>query len=48
MFGGRQTGHTPVVTYTLIAINVLMFIGQTASATLERQAGAVAAGRRPR
>jgi membrane associated rhomboid family serine protease len=35
--GGRQTGYTPVVTYALIAINVLMFVGQQASATLERQ-----------
>ena len=36
MFGGTQTGTTPVVTYTLIAINVLMFVVQTASPVLER------------
>ena len=37
MFGGRQTGDTPVVTYALIAINILMYIVQTSSASLERQ-----------
>ena len=38
LFGGRRTGDMPVVTYTLIAINVLMFVLQTvASAGVERQ-----------
>ena len=36
-FGGRQRSTTPVVTYTLIAANVLMFVLQTASPGLERQ-----------
>ncbi|HEX5145170.1 MAG TPA: rhomboid family intramembrane serine protease [Mycobacterium sp.] len=36
IFGGRQTGGTPVVTYALIAINVVMFVLQSSSATLER------------
>jgi membrane associated rhomboid family serine protease len=37
VFGGRQTDGTPVVTYTLIAINVLMFILQSTSPGLERE-----------
>ncbi len=36
-FGGAQVGTTPVVTYVLIAINVLMFVLQSASVDLERQ-----------
>ena len=36
-FGGRQRSNTPVVTYVLIAVNVLMFILQTASVDMERQ-----------
>ena len=36
-FGGRQRSATPVVTYALIAINVLTFVVQTASRGLERQ-----------
>jgi membrane associated rhomboid family serine protease len=47
-FGGLQHGTTPVVTYVLIAINVLMFVMQGASPDLERelvmQSGAVAHG----
>ena len=35
-FGGAQRGTTPVVTYVLIAINVVMFVLQTASTSLER------------
>lgn len=35
-FGGRPVGR-PVVTYVLIAVNVLMFIAQTASVDVERQ-----------
>jgi membrane associated rhomboid family serine protease len=34
-FGGRQYGANPVVTYALIAINVLMFVLQTVSADLQ-------------
>ncbi len=34
-FGGRIGSATPVVTYTLIALNVLMFVGQIASPRLE-------------
>ena len=34
-FGGRQHGAKPVVTYALIAVNVLMFALQTASADLQ-------------
>ena len=38
VFGGTQRGDgTPVVTYTLIAVNVLMFILQSSSTTLEQQ-----------
>jgi len=38
VFGGRwRTDNTPVVTYTLIAVNVVMFVLQSASSTLERQ-----------
>ncbi len=48
-FGGRQRSTaTPVITYTLIGINVLAFLAQTASGRLEREltlwSPAVAAG----
>ena len=36
-FGGRQRSSTPVVTYALIAVNVLMFILQTASDDVGRR-----------
>lgn len=36
-FGGRQYGAKPVVTYALIAVNVLMFALQTMSADLQRE-----------
>ena len=36
-FGGRQHSNTPVITYSLIAVNVLMFILQTASRDLESE-----------
>jgi membrane associated rhomboid family serine protease len=36
-FGGRQPSATPVVTYSLIAINVAAFIVQMASGGLEKQ-----------
>jgi membrane associated rhomboid family serine protease len=36
-FGGRQRSATPVITYVLIAINVLMFVLQTASVDVQRQ-----------
>jgi len=36
-FGGRQRSTTPVVTYGLIAVNVVAFVVQTASVTVERQ-----------
>ena len=36
-FGGRQRSNTPVITYALIAVNVLMFILQTASVDVERR-----------
>jgi membrane associated rhomboid family serine protease len=36
-FGGRQYGATPVVTYTLIVVNVLMFVLQNVSADLQRE-----------
>lgn len=36
-FGGKAAGETPYVTYTLIAINVLMFVLQMTSRQLESQ-----------
>ncbi|MCW2660837.1 MAG: rane protein [Mycobacterium sp.] len=36
-FGGRERSGAPVVTYALIAINVLVFVFQMASGNLERQ-----------
>ncbi|MGD1172482.1 rhomboid family intramembrane serine protease [Mycobacterium seoulense] len=36
-FGGRQRTDTPVLTYALIAINVLAFVLQMASGNLEKQ-----------
>lgn len=36
-FGGRQRTETPVLTYALIAINVLAFVLQMASGNLEKQ-----------
>jgi membrane associated rhomboid family serine protease len=36
-FGGRQHGAKPVVTYALIAVNVLMFALQTVSADLQSE-----------
>ena len=36
-FGGRQRSNTPVVTYVLIALNVLMFILQSVSVDLLRE-----------
>ncbi len=36
-FGGRQRSAAPVVTYALIAINVLAFVLQMASGSLEKQ-----------
>jgi membrane associated rhomboid family serine protease len=36
-FGGRQRSATPVVTYTLIAINVVAFLVEMTSRNLERQ-----------
>jgi membrane associated rhomboid family serine protease len=36
-FGGRQSSATPVVTYVLIAVNVLAFVLQTVSVNLESQ-----------
>jgi len=36
-FGGRQRSATPVVTYALIAVNVLAFILQMASGGLDKQ-----------
>jgi membrane associated rhomboid family serine protease len=36
-FGGRQRSATPVVTYALIAINVVAFVIQMASGNLEKQ-----------
>jgi membrane associated rhomboid family serine protease len=36
-FGGRQYGANPVVTYALIAVNVLMFALQTMSADLQSE-----------
>jgi membrane associated rhomboid family serine protease len=47
-FGGAQRGPAPVVTYVLIAVNVVMFVLQTVSAqvedALEMQSPAVADG----
>jgi membrane associated rhomboid family serine protease len=34
-FGGQQRSNKPVVTYTLIALNVLMFVFQTVSAGVQ-------------
>ena len=36
-FGGRQRSATPVVTYALIAINVMAFVVQMASGDLQKQ-----------
>lgn len=36
-FGGRERSGTPVVTYALIAVNVLVFIAQMAVGNLEKQ-----------
>ncbi|MCV7090703.1 rhomboid family intramembrane serine protease [Mycobacterium interjectum] len=36
-FGGRERSGTPVVTYALIAVNVLVFIAQMAAGNLEKQ-----------
>ncbi|MDT5333059.1 MAG: hypothetical protein QOF31_4356 [Mycobacterium sp.] len=36
-FGGREYGAKPVVTYALIALNVLMFVLQNVSADLQRE-----------
>ncbi len=36
-FGGRQYGAKPVVTYALIAINVVMFVLQSASGQLQNE-----------
>jgi len=36
-FGGRQRSATPVVTYALIAINVLAFVLEMTSRNLEKQ-----------
>jgi membrane associated rhomboid family serine protease len=36
-FGGAQRGTTPVVTYALIALNVVMFVLQTLSAELQSE-----------
>lgn len=36
-FGGRQRSATPVLTYALIAINVVAFVAQMASGQLEKQ-----------
>jgi membrane associated rhomboid family serine protease len=36
-FGGREYGSNPVVTYTLIAANVLMFVLQNASADVQSE-----------
>ena len=36
-FGGREYGATPVVTYALIAVNVVMFALQTVSPDLQRE-----------
>jgi membrane associated rhomboid family serine protease len=36
-FGGRQGAQTPVVTYALIAINVVMFVLQTVSLNVQNE-----------
>jgi membrane associated rhomboid family serine protease len=36
-FGGRQRSTTPVVTYALIAVNVVMFVLQTVSADVQAE-----------
>jgi membrane associated rhomboid family serine protease len=36
-FGGQQRSNTPVVTYTLIGLNVLMFVFQTVSTDVQRE-----------
>ena len=36
-FGGRAGSTTPIVTYGLIALNVLVFVAQSASSSLERE-----------
>ena len=36
-FGGQQRSATPVVTYALIAVNVLMFVLQTVSVDVQRE-----------
>ena len=36
-FGGREYGAKPVITYALIALNVLMFVLQSVSADLQRE-----------
>lgn len=36
-FGGRERSGTPVLTYALIAVNVLVFIAQMAAGNLEKQ-----------
>lgn len=36
-FGGRQRSATPVLTYALIAVNVVVFVLQMASGNLEKQ-----------
>ena len=40
-FGGAQRGTTPVVTYVLIAINVVMFVLQTVSTDVRARTRAV-------
>jgi membrane associated rhomboid family serine protease len=36
-FGGRERSGTPVITYALIAVNVLVFVAQMAVGNLEKQ-----------
>lgn len=36
-FGGKVAGETPVITYTLIAVNLVMFVLQLASGRLESE-----------
>ena len=47
-FGGRQYGAKPVITYALIAVNVLMFVLETVSAEPAERTRAVIARRRRR